>query len=242
MTTSSRSRSAFVHLIYKDLVLEARGRQMLLPMVAFTLSVTTLLAFALPGATAPRAVVLLSPGTVPAAELLAGFLWVALAFAGLVGFSRSFEVDRQDGTIETVLASPVDRSILFAAKAASNFILLALTELMMIPLFSIFFSIDLGRSWPLLALIVLLTDVGFVAVGTLTSVVAAGTRSRELLLPVLALPLLVPAFVAAVELSGDVFAGADLAGVAVRGWFGVLLAYDVVFGIVGALIFELALD
>lgn len=241
----SRGASGWAHfsgLVAKDLVLEARGRQVVAPMLAFTLSVVTLLAFALPGAARPTAVEALPAGAVPAAEILAGFLWVSLAFAGLVGFARSFEVDRHDGAMEALLASPVDRSIVFAAKAASNLGLLMIAEIILLPLFWIFFSIDVGATWPALVAVVVLTDIAFVAVGTLTSVVAAATRSRELLLPVLALPLLVPAFVASVELCGDAFSGAALSSVAARGWFGLLIAYDIVFGIVGALVFDFALD
>lgn len=240
--SSSGTWSDLKHLVAKDLVLELRGRQVVAPMLAFTLSVVTLLAFTLPGAARPEAAGSLPVGTVPAADVLAGFLWVSLAFAGLVGFARSFEVDRHDGVIEALLTSPVDRSVVFAAKAISNLALLLLTEVFLLPVFWVFFSIDAGAAWPVLAVVVFLTDVALVAIGTLTAVVAAATRSRELLLPVLALPLLVPAFVAAVELCGDVFAGGGSGSVAGRGWFGLLLAYDVVFGIVGALVFDFALD
>jgi heme exporter protein B len=90
--------------------------------------------------------------------------------------------------------------------------------------------------------VTVLVDVGFVATGTLLAAVAAQTRSRELILPLIALPVLVPLFIAAVELSADLFGGETLAAIAARGWFGVLVAFDVVTAAAGALFFEFALE
>jgi heme exporter protein B len=87
-----------------------------------------------------------------------------------------------------------------------------------------------------------LADLGFVSIGTLFSSLAAQTRSRELVLPLLALPALVPVFIAATELTSDLFIGAGLDAVAARGWFVILATFDVVFAAVGALAFEYALD
>jgi heme exporter protein B len=90
--------------------------------------------------------------------------------------------------------------------------------------------------------VIILVDFGFVTVGTLFSALAAQTRSRELMLPILALPVLVPIFIAATELTSDLFAGADMGTVATRGWFAILVASDVVFAVVGALAFEFVVE
>jgi heme exporter protein B len=137
---------------------------------------------------------------------------------------------------------PLDRSGLFAAKAVANLAWVAALQAVTLPLFGLLFGLRLGGRWAALALVVALVDLGFVALGTLLSSVAARSRSRELLLPILALPALVPAFIAATELTSELFTGQGLGDVAVRGWFAVLVAFDVVAIAVGALTFEFAVD
>lgn len=216
-------------LTRKDLRVEARSRDTLPPMLAFAFTVALVLAFTLPDAT--RA----------SAKVVAGFLWITVLFAGLIGFARTFEVEREEGALDALLLVPLDRSGIFFSKAAANLVLLALVEVFLVPVFGLFFSLDLS-SWLMLALVVVLVDIGFVAVGTLFASLASQTRSRELILPILALPVLVPAFIAGVELSADLFAGAGLDDIAARGWFGILLFFDAVFLVVGALGFEFAID
>jgi heme exporter protein B len=229
-------------LTRKDLRVEARGRDTLAPMLAFALAVTLLLAFTLPGGTALSAPLEVLGGTVAVADMVSGFLWVTVLFAGLIGFARTFEVEREDSAIDSLLLVPLDRSFLFLAKAAANLAYIAAVEVVLLPVFALFFSIQLGSRWLLVVLVTVLVDLGFVAIGTLFAALAAQTRSRELILPILALPALVPLFIAAVELSSDLFAGGDLDQIAARGWFAVLVAFDVVFVTIGALAFEFAID
>jgi heme exporter protein B len=230
-------------LIAKDLRVEVRARETLPPMLVFSLAVTLLLAFTLPTSgplEAPRT--LPGPGLVVLADVLAGFLWVTVLFAGLIGFARTFEVDRADGALDVLLLVPLDRSGLFAAKAMANLVSLVVLEVILFPVFALFFGIDLvGVLGPIL-LVIALVDVGFTAIGTLFSSLAAQTRSRELMLPILALPALVPVFIAAVELTSDLFIGGGLGAVTERGWFGILIAFDVIFVTLGALAFEFTLD
>lgn len=229
-------------LIRKDLLVEARARDTLPPMLAFCLAVALLLAFSLPGNTAMQDVVEIPIGTVALADVIAGFLWITILFAGLIGFARTFEVERADGALDALLLVPLDRSGLFAAKAVSNLVYIAVVQIVLVPVFALFFSLDLGAEWLVLLVVIALVDIGFVAVGTLFASLAAQTRSRELILPVLALPALVPIFIAAVELTSDLFSGGGLEAVAARGWFGVLLLFDLIFVTVGALAFEFAID
>jgi heme exporter protein B len=229
-------------LIRKDLLVETRARDTLPPMLAFCLTVALLLAFSLPGSAVMGDAVDLPVGSISLADVIAGFLWITILFAGLIGFARTFEVERTEGALDALLLVPLDRSGLFAAKALSNLAYIVVVQLVLVPVFALFFSLDLGTDWFVLVGVIALVDIGFVAIGTLFASLAAQTRSRELILPVLALPALVPIFIAAVELTSDLFMGGGLEAVAARGWFGVLLGFDLVFATVGALAFEFAID
>jgi heme exporter protein B len=229
-------------LIRKDLLVETRARDTLPPMLAFCLTIALLLAFSLPGSAVMSDAVDLPVGSIALADVIAGFLWITILFAGLIGFARTFEVERTEGALDALLLIPLDRSGLFAAKALSNLAFIVIVQFVLVPVFALFFSLDLGTDWFVLVGVIALVDIGFVAIGTLFASLAAQTRSRELILPVLALPALVPIFIAAVELTSDLFMGGGLETVAARGWFGVLLGFDLVFATVGALAFEFAID
>ena len=229
-------------LTRKDLVVEARGKETLPAMLAFAFAVTLLLAFTLPADASLRTEIDLGPGVVPLAQVLAGFLWITILFSGLIGFARAFEVERADGAIDPLVMAPLDPSGLFASKALSNLVTIILVELFLVPAFALLFGVNLGGRWFVLVIVMALVDIGFVAVGTLFSALAAQTRSRELMLPILALPVLVPIFIAGTDLTADLFAGADLGTVAARGWFAILIASDIVFAAVGALAFGFVVE
>lgn len=229
-------------LIRKDVRIELRSRDTLPPMLAFSLAVVLLLAFSLPSGTSLARRASFPVGTVPMADVLAGFLWVTVLFAGLVAFARTFEVERDSSVIDSLLLVPVDRSALFLAKAISNLTYIVVVQAFLLPAFLLLFQIDIGSGWLPLLMVVLLADIGFTMIGTLFAALAAQTTSRELMLPILALPILVPVFIAAVELTSDLFLGGGLGTITERGWFGILVAFDLVFTIVGALAFEFAVD
>jgi len=229
-------------LTRKDMTIEARGRETLPAMVAFSFAVTLLLAFSLPPDVVVSSEVELGVGTVPLTDVLAGFLWVTVLFAGLIGFARAFEVERAEGALDPLFLAPVDRAGLFASKAIANFVSLVAMEICLVPLFALLFGVNLGGRWFVFIFVMALVDLGFVMIGTLFSALAAQTRSRELMLPILALPILVPIFIAATELTGDLFAGGGVTTVASRGWFGILVASDIVFAVIGALAFEFAVE
>ncbi len=221
-------------LAAKDLRIELRARDTLAPMLGFAATVALVLAFALPEASSGNVGVV--------AYVQAGFMWVTVLFAGLIGFGRTFEVERAEGALDSLLLVPVDRSALFVSKALSNLAFIVVLEMVLLPLSALLFAYDLGGSWGALVAVVALVDLGFVAVGTLYAALAAQTRSRELLLPLLALPALVPVFIAALELTADLLLGAGFDAVAARGWFGILVAFDVVFMTAGVLLFDAVLD
>lgn len=230
-------------LVVKDLKIEARARSTLPPVLAFALAVTLLLAFTISGRAVNTGVDLpFIAGAVALPLVLAGYLWVTILFAGLIAFSRSFELESEDSALESLLLAPIDRSALYVSKAIANLASLVVVELVVLPAFAVFFGLDLGARWTALVLVVVLVDIGFVAIGTLFAGLAAQTRSRELMLPILSLPALVPLFIAGVELTSDIVGGGNLTTVAGRGWFGIVLAFDAIFAIVGALCYEFVLD
>ncbi len=229
-------------LIRKDLRIESRSRDTLPPMLAFAVTVVLLLAFSLPSGTEIARPTSTPLGTVPTADVLSGFFWVTVLFAGLVAFARTFEIERQDAAMDALLLVPVDRSALYLAKASANLIYVGIVQIFLVPSFLLLFHIDLGSGWWGFFLVIVLADIGFVAIGTLFASLAAQTTSRELMLPILALPMLVPVFIAAVEMSSDLFLGEGFGAIAERGWFGIVVAFDLIFVIVGALTFEYGLE
>jgi heme exporter protein B len=229
-------------LVRKDLQIELRARSTFPPMVAFVLAVTVLLAFALPGGAETTGAVDLPTGAVAIADVLAGFLWVTILFAGLIAFARTFEVERATGALDPLLLAPLDRSGLFVAKVAANLVFLLLVEALLLPTFVLLFGIDIGARWWVLLLVTLLADLGFVSIGTLFASVAAQTKSRELVLPVLALPALVPLFIGATELTSNLFLGGGPGSVLEAGWFAILAGFAGIFSVVGALAADFVLD
>lgn len=242
MSAGSGFMSKTGALIAKDLRTEFRGRDTLPPMIAFASTVALLLAFAAPAPSRLLEPVRLPVGSVAFIDVIAAFLWITVLFAGLIGFGRTFEVEREDGAIDALLLAPIDHSGVFIAKAVANLVFIAVVQLILLPTFALLFHFDLGLGWFALLAVVVMVDVAFVSIGTLFASVAAQTRSRELLLPILALPILVPVFIAAFELTSDLLAGDGLDAVAARGWFGILVATDVIFTVAAALVFEFTID
>jgi heme exporter protein B len=239
---SSGFLSKTATLVSKDLRVELRGQDTLPPMIAFAVTVSLLLAFAAPAPPELNEPVSLPIGTVAFVDVAAAFFWITILFAGLIGFARTFEVERDDGAVDALLLIPLDRSGLFLAKAAANLAFILVVQAVLLPTFALLFHFDLRADWAALLLVVLLVDLGFVAIGTLFASLAAQTRSRELVLPILALPALVPLFIGAFELTSDLLAGDGLNAVAARGWFGIIVAFDVIFSIASALVFEFVID
>jgi heme exporter protein B len=229
-------------LVRKDVRVELRARETLLPMMMFAFTVTLLLAFTLPGGPMGGRALRLPVGTLAASDVLAGFLWVTVLFAGLIGAARTFEVEREHDALEALQLVPLDRSGLFIAKALINLTYVIALQIVLFPTFSLLFDLPLAERLGSILAVVALVDVGFVVVATTFAALAARTRSRELLLPILSLPALVPIFIAAVELTSAIFAGEPTGSVAGTGWFGVLVAFDVIFSIASIITFEFVLD
>ncbi|MEW6298436.1 MAG: heme exporter protein CcmB [Thermodesulfobacteriota bacterium] len=209
-------------LLWKDVRLELRTKERLASLFVLALLIVFVFVFAL------------SPERLRSPEVSAALLWVALVFAGMLGLQRAFLVEQERGCLSGVLLCPFDPGAVFLAKFLGNVLSLTLVSVLVTPVTLL--SLEVRFSWSLLALpaVVLLGIIGFSAVGTLFAAMAVRTRAREVLLPVMLLPLLTPLLIAAVEVTGAVLAGAAWPGV----WVRVLLAFDVIFVITGWLIFS----
>ena len=220
--------AAVRHLLWKDLVLEWRGREILTAMVVFSMLVAVVFNFAF------------SPSAGDAARLLPGMLWVTLAFASTLGLSRSFVLEQDHGAIEALRLFPFDPSLIYVAKLLANLLYLLAVEALVLPALAAIAGISLMGSAAPLALILVLGSIGLVAVGTIFSAMSVNTRIREVLLPVLLFPLAAPVLISGVRAMLGVLAGESLSAVlpGVR----ILVAFDVIFLVVGYGIFEFVLE
>ncbi|MBA2476726.1 MAG: heme exporter protein CcmB [Actinobacteria bacterium] len=198
-------------LARKDLLLELRGRETLPAMVLFVVSMLVAFRFAL---------------TDDGSDAARGLLWVAIVFTALLGLGRAFVAEREQGLLDGLVLAPCDRSAIWLAKLLATLAFLVLVELIALPAFALFFSggVDVGT-----VLAVGLADVGICAVGTLLAAMAVAGRARELLLPLLFLPLALPIVVGGV--------GATVAEDAGR-YLGFLGLYDLIFAILAWATFE----
>ena len=200
-----------VALARKDLLLELRARDTLPAMVLFVLSTFVVFHFVLPSS---------------ASELATkGLLWVAIMFTAILGLTRAFAAERDEGVIDGLVLATRDRSAIWLGKALSVLAFLLLAEVVALPAFALFFSGIDGRT----VAGVVLADVGICAVGTLLAGMAASSHARELLLPLLFLPLAIPVVIGGVGASVATNAGKYLA---------LLALYDVIFALVAWASFE----
>jgi len=199
-------------IVSKDVAAELHTREMVSAMLVFAVLALLIFSFALD-----------LRGTVARAAA-PGVLWATVTFAGTLGLSRSLAREQQSGCIDGLLLAPVDRSAIFFGKALGNLLFMAVVEAILLPLFSALFDVPLLRGGVLA--VTALGTVGYAAVGTLLAAIAVNTRAREVMLPILLLPLALPALIAAVQATGGLLEGGTLAQVG--GWVRLLVAYDLI--------------
>jgi heme exporter protein B len=222
-------RRAVGAVVRKDLRVELRTGEAVPAMLLFSVSTFVLFHFALDRRSVEG-------------ELAAGVLWVTLLFAAVLGMTRLFVAEREQGGFDGFLLAPVDRTALLVAKAAVLFCFLAAVELVAVPAFAILL---LGPApWdavPELVAVLLLADVGVAVVGTLVGALGVQSRTRELIVPILALPLMIPVAIAAARATSPLLAEAGAAAVPGR-WLLVLALYDLVFGLLAYAVFDFLLE
>jgi heme exporter protein B len=213
-------------IVRKDLAVEFRSRQLLASMLVFALLVILIFNFALELDARARS------------QLSAGVLWATFAFAGTLGLNRSMAIEKDGQALDGLLLAPVDRSAIYFAKALANTFFMLLVALFTLPIYGILYNVDLFNGGLLLVIVV--GTWGYSSVGTILSAMAMQARSREILLPVLLFPLLLPVLIAAVRASGFFLEGLELAYI----WpsLNILIAYAVIMPALGFMFFDFIVE
>ena len=218
--------SAVGAVVWKDLAAELRSRELISAMLVFALLVILIFNFALELDAKTR-------GTVTA-----GVLWVTFAFAGTLGLNRSMALEKDRGCLDGLLLTPVDRSAIYFGKAIGNLFFMLLVEAVVLPVYSVLYSTNLFI--PGLLLVILLGSIGYVAVGTLLSAMAVQTRTRDILLPILLFPLVIPVLIAAVKGSSAFLEGQAM--VDIWPWLNLLIVYDIIFTAAAFMVFDYVVE
>ncbi len=217
---------AIAAIVWKDLAAELRSRELLSAMLVFALLVILIFNFALELDVKTRATV------------TAGVLWVTFVFAGTLGLNRSMAIEKDRGCLDGLLLAPVDRSAIYFGKVISNLVFMFIVEAIVLPVYSVLYNTNLFKLG--LIGVILLGSVGYVAVGTLLSAMAVQTRTRDVLLPILLFPVVIPVLVAAVKASSGFLQGLGLAEV--MPWINQLIVYDIVFTAVAFMVFDYVVE
>jgi heme exporter protein B len=219
-------RRAVGALLRKELRLELNAPQAVPAMALF--SVTTLVVFHFA----------LQRGQVDG-DLAAGVLWVTLLFAAMLGTSRLFVADHEEGGLDGFLLAPVDRTALLVAKAIALFAFLVALEVVAVPAFALLLlgPTPSASAIARLVLVLVLADAGVAVVGTLVGALAVQTRARDLLVPLLALPLLIPVVIAAAKATTPLLLATGAEAIPAR-WLAILGLYDLVFGLLAYAVFD----
>jgi len=210
----------------KDLRSEIRGKEAVNASVSFALVILLLFSFAFD----------LEPEQTR--DIAAGLLWMVFAFAGTLILNRSFARELVNDCLDALLASPVSGAQLFFGKCLANYVLIVVVECISLPVFVIFYNVRLQRLG-LLFLVMLLGTWGITVIGTLFSAMTVNLRLRELMLPTLIYPMLIPALVGAIELSRVFINGGSLAENFI--WFRILIAFNVIFTILSLALVDIVL-
>ena len=213
---------------WKDLVVERRSKETLNALLFFSLALLFVFQFTL------------GPDRERLAGVLPGVLWLGFILSGVLGLGRTFLVERDNDCWEALLLAPGDKSAVYVGKLAANLALMLVVETIVLALFTLFFNVDLGPALPGLALVIVLGTLGIAAVGALFAAMTAQVRTRELLFPVLLLPVLVPVLLGAVKATEALLLREPLASVA--HWWQLLVAADVVYVVAGLLTFDVLLE
>ncbi|OGO62931.1 MAG: cytochrome C biogenesis protein [Chloroflexi bacterium RBG_19FT_COMBO_55_16] len=205
-----------------------RSRELLSAMLVFALLVILIFNFALD----------LDPKTRQESTITAGVLWVIFTFAGTLGLNRSMAVEKDRGCIDGLLLAPVDRSAIYFGKTIANLVFMLIVEIIVLPIYSLLYNVNLFQ--PGLLLVTLLGSVGYVAVGTLLATMAVQARTRDVLLPILLFPVVLPIVLSAVKASGGFLDGIEMTEI--RPWLNLLVVYDIIFIAIAFMVFDFVVE
>ena len=214
-------------ILWKDLLIEWRSRDRVLAMILFSLLVVVIFHFALPGGASAQ-----TRANAP------GLLWVAYVFASLFGLGRAFSLELENDAFSGLALAPADRGWVFLGKAAANLVILGVVQAVTALAFALVFGLELAEIAAPLGAIVLLGSLGLCSIGTLFAAVAVRTRFREVMLPLLLLPLLIPLLSGAVRATSQLLATGTLPWEPVQ----LLLVTDATYLIISFVAFDYVLD
>ena len=200
-------------IVWKDLAAELRSRELISAMLVFALLVILIFNFALELDIKTRATV------------TAGVLWVIFIFAGSLGLNRSMAIEKDRGCLDGLLLAPVDRSAIYFGKMLGNLIFMLIIEAIVLPIYSILYNTNLFN--PGFLLVTLLGSIGYVTVGTLLAAMAVQARTRDILLPILLFPVIIPVILASVKASMGFLQGIEISEI--MPWINLLIVYDIIF-------------
>jgi heme exporter protein B len=209
-------------VVWKDLRAELRSRELFSAMLVFSALMIIIFNFALELDVKVRQ------------SVTAGVLWSTFAFAGTLGLNRSMAIEKDRGCLDGLLLAPVDRSAIYFGKVISNLVFMLIVEVIIVPAYSILYNINLFI--PGLLMVILLGSIGYAAVGTLLATMSTQTRTRDILLPILLLPIAFPLLLAAIKASSGFLTGAEWEEILLP--LNLLIAYDVIFIAVAFMVFD----
>ena len=211
-------------ILWKDIRCELRSKQTWISMGLFALLVLVIFNFAFD----------LRVDNI--AAIAPGALWVAFVFASLLGLGRTIATEQEKGSMDRLMLCPVDRKAIYLAKLLGNMLFIGVVEIVALPIFAALFNVPLftGELLP----IVLLGTIGIASIGTLFSAIAAATQAREMLLPILVFPLIIPVVIGAVRATGTLM----VPSINEPPWLGLMAAFDVIFLSISMLMFEYVIE
>ncbi|MFC2013886.1 heme exporter protein CcmB [Chloroflexota bacterium] len=213
-------------IVWKDIISEIRTKESISSVLVFTLLVIIIFNFAFSGNN--EIMKLVAPG----------ILWVTFAFAGVLSLSRTFVMEKEGGCIEGLLACPVSRETIYIGKMLGSLIFMLIVEAIALPIFALLYNLPVLS--PEVVITTFLATVGFVAIGTTFSAMAVNTKAREMVLPILFLPVVSPIIVSAVEASGLAISGYTWGSMTT--WLEIIVAFDVIFIVASYLVFAFVIE
>jgi heme exporter protein B len=216
-----------LHVVRKDLLVEARTKERFPLMAAFAFVVIVVWNVTMPLGRAAR-------------DVVPGIFWIAVMFAGVLGINHSFGLERESGGLQSIRLCPVDRSVLYLGKLLGNLLFMGSMELLLLPVVLILFNLPLGGYLLRLVVVLFLGTLGFVGIGTVFAAMTLHSRMQEMLLPLLVFPVLVPVLIVAVKATGAILAQQSLADIAP--WLHFLAIFDLIFVGLAIVLFEYILE
>ena len=213
-------------VVWKDVQAEFRSRELFSAMLVFSLLIILIFNFALELDVRTRQ------------SVTSGVLWATFAFAGTLGLNRSMAIEKDRGCMDGLLLAPVDRSAIYFGKVISNLAFMLIVEIIVLPVYSVLYGINLFQ--PGLLLVILLGSIGYVGVGTLLAAMSVQTRTRDILLPILLFPVVIPVILSAVKASGGYLEGLPFEEILSP--LSLLITYDIIFIALAFMVFDYVVE